>query len=48
VIHEAGVEAAEGVDCATATHCRKLGAGRTVIALEAVFGSSLFTRDHRA
>jgi hypothetical protein len=29
----------------TATHCRKLAAGRTVITLDDLFGSSLFTRD---
>jgi hypothetical protein len=29
----------------TATHCRKLAAGRTAISLDDLFGSSLFTRD---
>jgi hypothetical protein len=29
----------------TATHCRKLPAGRTVITIDDLFGSSLFTRD---
>lgn len=29
----------------TATHCRKLPAGRTAISLDDLFGSSLFTRD---
>jgi hypothetical protein len=34
-----------GFGLLTATHCRKLPAGRTTIALDDLFGSSLFTRD---
>lgn len=34
-----------GFGILTATHCRKLAAGRNVITLDDFFGSSLFTRD---
>lgn len=37
--------AEHGFALLTATHCRKLPAGRTVITLDDLFGSSLFTRD---
>jgi hypothetical protein len=37
--------AEHGFAILTATHCRKLPAGRTVITLDDFFGSSVFTRD---